>query len=158
VPFQGRNIAQEVDVTAAGKPYLKLRVETIELISHVDEVDFMPPPDAIGPFGEKISGVHPSLVIVSLPAWPTSLRGQHFSVGMEIVIGKDGHVVSAPQCQALRRASRHASKLCDNGCISLISCSTNQLKWKLKSSAVTRVDPPLVKPASSCHRVNGCSS
>jgi hypothetical protein len=95
VPFQGRNIAQEVDVTAAGKPYLKLRVETIELISHVDEVDFMPPPDAIGPFGEKISGVHPSLVIVSLPAWPTSLRGQHFSVGMEIVIGKDGHVVSA---------------------------------------------------------------
>lgn len=44
VKFQGRNIAQEVDVTAAGKPYLKLRVETIELISHVDEVDFMPRP------------------------------------------------------------------------------------------------------------------
>ena len=95
VKFQGRNIAQEVDVTAAGKPYLKLRVETIKLISHVDEVDFMPPPAAIGPFGERISGVKPSLIMLSFPAWPTSLRGQHFSVGMEIVIGKDGHVVSA---------------------------------------------------------------
>jgi hypothetical protein len=32
----------------------------------------------------------------SFPQWPASLRGQHFTVAVEIVIGKDGHVVSAP--------------------------------------------------------------
>ncbi len=31
--FQERNLAREVDVTDGGKPYLKLRVETIELLS-----------------------------------------------------------------------------------------------------------------------------
>jgi hypothetical protein len=41
VPFQGRSLAEEVEVTDAGKPYLKLRVETIELISHVNELPSM---------------------------------------------------------------------------------------------------------------------
>jgi hypothetical protein len=31
----------------------------------------------------------------SLPQWPASLREQHFTVTVEIVVGKDGHVVSA---------------------------------------------------------------
>src|ERR1700680_2303 len=39
VPFQGRSLAQEVDVTHAGKPYFKLSVETIELISQVNDAD-----------------------------------------------------------------------------------------------------------------------
>src|SRR2546430_2810422 len=39
-PFQGRNIAQEVDVTDGGKPYLKLRLEAIEFLSHVDDASF----------------------------------------------------------------------------------------------------------------------
>ena len=96
VPFQGRNLAQEVDVTDGGKPYLKLRVETVEFISHVDDADFIPPQDAVGPLGDRISGVSlPPINMSSLPRWPASLREQHFTVTVEIVVGKDGHVVSA---------------------------------------------------------------
>ena len=95
VPFQGRNLAQEVDVTDGGKPYLKLRVETIELFSHVDDADFLPPPDSVGPLGDRVSGVHLMPTKTSFPQWPASLRAQHFTVTVDIVIGKDGHVVSA---------------------------------------------------------------
>lgn len=93
--FQGRNLAQDVEVTDGGKPYLKLRVDTIQLISHVDEADFEPPPTAVGPLGNRVSGVHPVPIKTALPQWPTSMRSEHFTVTAEIVIGKDGHVVSA---------------------------------------------------------------
>jgi hypothetical protein len=95
VPFQGRSLAQAVDVTDAGKPYLKLRVETLELISHVDDANFVPLPTAIGPLGDRVSGVHPVPIKTSFLQWPASLRSQHFTVAAEVVIGKDGHVVSA---------------------------------------------------------------
>jgi hypothetical protein len=95
VPFQGRSLAQEVEVTDGGKPYLKLRVETIELISSVDDADFIPPPAAIGPLGDRVSGVHPRPTKTSFPQWPASLRSRHFTVTAEVVIGKDGHVLSA---------------------------------------------------------------
>jgi hypothetical protein len=96
VPFQGRNLAQEVEVTDGGKPYLKLRVETIELISHVDDADFMSPPDAVALLRDRVSGVRPVPINTSsFPQWPASLRTQHVTVMVEIVIGKDGHVVSA---------------------------------------------------------------
>lgn len=94
--FQGRNVARQVDVTDGGKPYLKLRVEKIELLPQVSDADFLPPPDAIGPLGGVITGVNAEPRNVStFPRWPDSLRAQHFIVKAEIVIGKDGHVVSA---------------------------------------------------------------
>ncbi|MGC2561285.1 MAG: energy transducer TonB [Terriglobales bacterium] len=93
--FQGRNIAREIEVTDGGKPYLKLRVQTLEMISHVDEADLAPPPDALDLQGKRVSGVHPKPVKSSYPEYPASLRGQHFSVDVEFVIGKDGHVLSA---------------------------------------------------------------
>lgn len=95
VPFQGRSLAQTVEVTDGGKPYLKLRVETIELISHVDDSEFVPPPAAIGPLSGRLSGVHPVVVKMIPPQWPAPLRSQHFTVTTEVVIGKDGHVLSA---------------------------------------------------------------
>lgn len=95
VSFQGRNVAQDVDVTDAGKPYLMLRVKTIELISQVNEADFTPSPDAVGPIGGRISGVRPTLVKMSPLQLPASLRGQHFSVEVEFVVGTNGHVISA---------------------------------------------------------------
>jgi hypothetical protein len=95
LPFQGRNLAREVDVTDGGKPYLKLRVENVELISHVDDAEFIPPRDAVALLGERVSGVNPTPVDMSShPQWPASLRSQHFIVTLEIVIGKDGHVIS----------------------------------------------------------------
>jgi hypothetical protein len=96
VVFQGRNLAREVDVTDSGKAYLKLRVDKIETISHVDDAMFIPASDAVGPLGDRISGVNAQLInIPSFPKWPASLRGQHFAVTVQIVIGKNGHVVSA---------------------------------------------------------------
>ena len=95
VPFQGRSLARTVDVTDAGKAYLKLRVETIELISHVNDSDFIPAPTAIGPLVGRVSGVHPVPIKTCCLQWPASLKSQHFTVTTEIVIGKDGHVVSA---------------------------------------------------------------
>jgi hypothetical protein len=95
VPFQGRNLAREVEVTDGGKPYLKLHLETVELISHVDDADFVPPPTAIGPLGHRVFGVQPVPTKTGFPQWPASLRSRHFTVTAEVVIGKDGHVVSA---------------------------------------------------------------
>ena len=96
VSFQGRNLAQDVDVTDGGKPYLKLRVQTIELLSNVDDANFLPPTDAVGPLGDRVSGVIVEPVNMSfLPQWPASLRTQHFTVKVEMVIGKDGRVISA---------------------------------------------------------------
>ena len=95
-PFQGRNLAREVDVTDGGKPYLKLRVERAELISQVDDAAFTPPRDSVALVSERISGVSPTPINMSnMPQWPAPLRGQHFIVKLEIVIGKDGHVISA---------------------------------------------------------------
>jgi hypothetical protein len=96
VSFQGRNIAEDVDVTDGGKPYLKLRVQTIELMSNVDEANFLPPTNAVGPLGDRVSGVIVEPInMSSVPQWPASLRTQHFTVKVEMVIGKDGRVISA---------------------------------------------------------------
>jgi hypothetical protein len=94
VAFQGRNVAQDVDVTNGGKPYLTLRVRTIELIPNVNQSDFAPPSDAVGPIAGRISGVLPTLIKMSPLQFPTSLRGQHFSVIVEFVVGTNGHVIS----------------------------------------------------------------
>jgi len=92
--FQGRNIAQDVDVSDGGKPYLKLRVEALELISKVKDSDFEPPQDAVE-IGGRISGVRPTIIRTVYPDMPASLRRQHVSVRIKVVIGTDGKVVSA---------------------------------------------------------------
>lgn len=97
IQFQGRDVAQDVTVTDGGKPYLKLLVKTLEGLSQSDDAMFTPANDAIGPLGtDRVSGVHPvPLNLSSMPDWPTNLRGQHFVVQADVVIGKNGHVVSA---------------------------------------------------------------
>lgn len=95
VTFQNRNVAQDVDVTNGGKPYLKLRVQTLELIPHGGDADFLPPSNAVGPLGGRISGIFEMPVKTAPLQSPGSLGGQHFTVTVDIVIGKDGHVISA---------------------------------------------------------------
>ncbi len=94
VPFQGSNIAQEVEVTHSGKPYLRLHVKVIEPIAQINEQDFTPPPDAVALNSQRVTGVslRPLKTFIE---WPDSLREQQFKVTVEIVIGKDGHVTSA---------------------------------------------------------------
>jgi hypothetical protein len=93
VPFQGRNLARDVEVTDGGKPYLKLHVETIELIAQVDEAAFAPPSDAI-PIGDRISGVNPTLIHSVALKLPDSLPPGNYTVTAEMLIGKDGRVVT----------------------------------------------------------------
>jgi hypothetical protein len=95
VLFQERNLARQVDVTDGGKRYLELRVEAIELIPNAIESDFVPPPDAVG-IGDRVSDVPLNPISTGdFPKWPASLNGQHFTVTVKILIGKDGHVLSA---------------------------------------------------------------
>jgi hypothetical protein len=96
VSFQGRSIAKSVDVTDGGKPYLTLRVTTLESLSNPDDAVFAVPSNAAGPLGGPITGrfVMPIGPMV-LPDWPSSLRSQHVVVKVQILIGKDGRVVDA---------------------------------------------------------------
>jgi len=95
VSFEGRSIAREVEVTDGGKPYLKLRVKAIEELPQVDAKEFEPPSDAINLQGRRLFGVLMKPVRQPFPQWQSSLRGQHFSVTIEVVVGKDGHVIGA---------------------------------------------------------------
>jgi hypothetical protein len=76
-------------------PFLKLKVQMVEQISDIDEKEFSPPADAISLSGKTVIGINPKPLQTSFPEWPSSLRQQHFLVTVEIVIGKDGRVMSA---------------------------------------------------------------
>jgi hypothetical protein len=95
VSFQGRNIGRDVEVTDGGKPFLKLHVKTIEAIELIDDKDFVPPANAIGLSGQRVTGVVVKPIKQPFPEWPTALRREHFKVEVQVVIGKDGHVASA---------------------------------------------------------------
>lgn len=93
--IEGRNIARQVEVTNGGHRFLSIQVKTIEAISHVDEKELAPPADAVNLTGQRVTGVNPNPVQTVFPEWPSSIRHQHFSIALQIVIGKDGRVVSA---------------------------------------------------------------
>lgn len=95
VQVEGRNIARDVEVTDAGHPFLKLKVQLVEQIPDTDEKVFNPPADAVSLSGKPVIGVNPKPLQTSFAEWPSPLRQQHFLVTVEIVIGKDGRVISA---------------------------------------------------------------
>ena len=112
--FSGRSIGKAVDVYDGGKPYLKLRVQRLEAAGDFTDADFTPPTEAQNLSGQMLTGVVSVPVQQSPPEWPDSLREQHFSVTVEIVIGKDGrvknaHAVSGPQ-NAFKSAEATARK------------------------------------------------
>ncbi len=96
ISFQNRNLAQDVVVYDGGSQFLKLHLNTVELISHVNDTDFLPPTEATGPIGGRISGVRLEPTnAAGIVQWPDALRNQHFVITVDIVIGKNGHVISA---------------------------------------------------------------
>lgn len=107
--FQGRNLGREVDVTDGGKPYLKLRVTSAELLSQAGEAVFLPPEGA-NLLGDRISGVQIKPIVMTPPQWPASLRKEHFAVELKIIIGKNGHVLSIEG----RSGPREAYKGCED--------------------------------------------
>jgi hypothetical protein len=106
--FQGRNIGRDIEVTDGGHPFLKLQVKTLELISATDQQEFTPPPEAVNLLGKPVTGVNPRPLNTAFPEWPSSMRGQHFVVAVQITIGKDGHVIEAQAISGPKEALKAA--------------------------------------------------
>lgn len=106
--FQGRIVARDVEVTDGGKPYLKLRVMKLESLPSVDDAELTPPSDAVKLNGTRVIGVPTVPVQTAFPEWPDSMRHDHFSVQVEVVIGTDGHVVSAQAISGPQKAYKAA--------------------------------------------------
>jgi hypothetical protein len=110
VMIQGRSVARDVVATDAGKPFLNLRVKVIETISNLDEKQLVPPADAVNMQGKRVTGVPPTPIQQPFPEFPDSLRREHFSVTVDVVIGKDGKVLSATAVDGLPKAYKAAEK------------------------------------------------
>jgi hypothetical protein len=110
ISFSGLSLAKSIDVYNGGKPYLQLRVQRLEVAPDVTDADFVPPQDAKKLGGQTVAGVRPTVLKPSFPVWPDSLRQQHFSITVEILIGKDGHVVSAHAISGLQSAYKAAEE------------------------------------------------
>jgi hypothetical protein len=106
--FSGRSIGGTVDVYDGGKPYLKLHVQSLEAVTDATDADFTPPTEAKNLSGQIVTGVAPVPLHQSFPEWPDSLKQQHFSVTVAIVIGRDGHVQSAHAISGPQNAFKSA--------------------------------------------------
>lgn len=128
----GHKMGRDVEVTKAGKPYRKLHVKTIEVLPQIDAKELVPPPDAVSLVGRRVSGVTPTVVKTGFPEWPSSLRREHFSVEVELVIGKDGHVVSATPWAVPLVATKQPKPPRGSGCFDPIWWWSSPLKWRPK--------------------------
>lgn len=96
--FQQHYVARDVEVTHAGKPFLKIHLTKIDLVPQVDESLFLPPAGSPGPLTGVVtvpSGILMSEYLAhrSFPFnFPKGARG-HVTVKFDV--GKDGHVVRA---------------------------------------------------------------
>lgn len=93
--IEGRNIARQVEVTNGGHRFLSIQVKNMETVAQIDEKELEPPAEAVNLTGQPVTGVNPAPVQTFFPEWPSSIRQQHFSIMIQIVIGKDGRVISA---------------------------------------------------------------
>jgi periplasmic protein TonB len=77
-------------------------------VTDAADPDFTPPTEAKNLSGQIVTGVTPVPLHQSFPEWPDSLRQQHFSVTVAIVIGKDGRVQSAHATSGPQNAFKSA--------------------------------------------------
>ena len=106
--FEGIPVARQVDVTEGGKPFLKLHVDSLESIAPAEEALTKPGPDAVGPLAGRVSGVRLKTIKMPDPDYPPALKHQHFTITLEIVVGKDGHVLTAKAVSGLPEAYKVA--------------------------------------------------
>ena len=98
VLFQDRYIPLDIKVTHAGKIFLKVHVEELELIAKVDDSLFDPPAGNEGPLRGRVSSFPPSVLMSDYlvsSATPSFPRGAHGKVNVNFVVGKDGRVIEA---------------------------------------------------------------
>lgn len=99
VRFQGRYVARDVQVTRAGKPYLKLHLEKLESITQPDPANFTPPLTALA-VDEKLISPDSAVLMLDyliheeLPKYPKSIRPPGGEAVMKYRINKDGHVTA----------------------------------------------------------------
>jgi TonB family protein len=99
VLFQGRFVAQDVELTRQNRPVLTIHID--ELGSLPGAIEFNPPADVSQSIGGKIvlpEGTTISLLLAQvLPVYPTSAKEMHVegTVILHVVVGKNGAVKSA---------------------------------------------------------------
>ena len=74
-----------------------------------DDANFVPPADAVK-LSEEITGVPIRAKHTSFPEWPSSVKGQHLKVVVEVLIGKDGRVEYAKALSGPAECSKAAEK------------------------------------------------
>lgn len=96
VLFQDRYVPVDVEVTQAGKAFLKIHVEEVEPIAQAADSLFNPPTGSKGPIAGRISLPSATfgdyVLSRAISAFP---RGVHGRVTVNIVVGKDGRVIQA---------------------------------------------------------------
>ena len=103
-------IAQSVDVYDGGHPYLKLRVQQIGPLDGNSSDVFTPPSGAILLSGKPVTGVQITPLQTGPPSWPDALRNEHFTVAVELLVGKDGKVIDAHAVSGPPAAYKSAEK------------------------------------------------
>jgi len=106
IQFQGRSVARSVTVTDGGKPYLKIRIDSLDIPAALTDEQFAPPPTAVALAGKRVSGVMMRPTKMVAPQWPASFRGRNFTVQVTLVVGKDGHVTDAHATSGPEDAAR----------------------------------------------------
>jgi len=114
VPFQGRFVARNVEVTDGGHPFLKLRVTKLETLDRVDESELAPTADAVNLSGSRVSGVSMT-PLKAVPIDASAVSGlPKFEVVVQIVIGKDGRVIEAKAISGPKGAYKAAESAARN--------------------------------------------
>lgn len=92
-----RYVARDVEVTHAGKPFLKIHLSKIETLPQLESPLFSPPADSPGPIAEPVKV--PGALLIQLPEsrpFPPSFpRGVHGRVTITFTMDKKGHVKKA---------------------------------------------------------------
>ncbi len=81
-----------------GGKYLKIHVQELDTITKVQDGDFLPTPDAIGPLGDGLevpSSVMGEYIIPKFPPAFPNFGGKRGEVKLEIQISRDGRVTAA---------------------------------------------------------------
>jgi protein TonB len=118
VKFQGRYIAEDLEIVQESKPMLKAHIDSIELLRTIDEALFQAPPDAtakkmiINIAGGVATGMLLKKVQPEYPLYAKSV-GIQGTVVLQAKISEDGfikdlHVISGPA--ELQQASLEAAK------------------------------------------------
>jgi hypothetical protein len=110
--FQGHYIGREISINNGRRPFLRIHVKILEDLRDTADFEFTPPLDAVALSGTRLKGVALKRLKIVFPVQSGSMQGRHFNARVDIVVGKDGHVLSAHQASGpaeVRKACEDAA-------------------------------------------------